>query len=107
VKAARVVHALDGAGHRRPGLLIAYRDEQPVGAAARIAGSDDRWMVYDSTSGGYVVIDSEDAARMFLAGLPLTGRPDRSNGRGYEREDPEVGGPLPPGVDGFAVGGAR
>jgi len=50
---------------------------------------------------------SDDAAMARTDKLLADLRAERAQRERYEREDPETGQPLPPGVEGFRPGGAR
>src|SRR5204862_8198452 len=50
---------------------------------------------------------SDDAAMARTDKLLADLRAERAQRERYEREDPETGAPLPPGVEGFRPGGAR
>jgi hypothetical protein len=81
VSAVTIVHAVDGTGTPRPGVLVAWRGGDILGSAARVVGEGAGWVVYVAGSGGHLLVDDEQAARAYLGALPGTARTDQPNGQ--------------------------
>ncbi len=87
----------------RPILIVALSGDELLATAALTSAAADEWTV--ALAGGDRLSVTGQANVQTL--LEQLGTGDRPGGEKYERDDPETGAPLPPGVDGFAIGGRR
>jgi len=85
----------------RPFLIVALAGDDLLATAALSSVAADEWTV--TLAGGCrIPVSGEARVRALLERLDARGglRPVH----GDEREDPEPGLPLPPGIDGFGLG---
>ena len=75
----------------KPFLIVALAGDELVATAALSSAAADVWTM--TFAGGSFPVVGEARVRQLLDRL-----------HGYEREDPETGGPLPPGVEGYRLG---
>lgn len=88
----------------RPFLIVALSGDDLLATAAVSSAAANVWTVTLIGSREQLQVTGEDNVRRLFDRLNTEGqlRPDPGK---YERDDPETGAPLPPGVDGFHVGG--
>jgi len=86
----------------RPFLIVAFAGDAILATAAVASAAADVWTVTLAGGDSFPVIGEERVRR-------LLDRLDVHGGlRGeYDRDDPETGVPLPPGVDGYRLGRRR
>ncbi len=86
----------------RPFLIVALAGDDLLAIAAVSSAAADEWTI-TLADGDQLHIAGEANVHALLGRLNTNGHV-RPNPDGYERDDPETGAPLPPGVYGYQMG---
>jgi hypothetical protein len=85
-----------------PFLIVAFAGDAVLATAAVASTAADVWTITLACGDSFPVV-GEDRVRRLLDRLDVHGRLCG----GDDRDDPETGAPLPPGVEGYRLGRRR